>query len=367
MRAPSLRLSGLASLVCLTTACGDDGELGSVTGPPDTITPQNCSIPQSLIFSAAPAKDWIPAVSNPELVGPFDAAASFMRDADRIVGLVIDGQAYAIPLNVLWWHEIVNLDVGGRSLAVTHCPLTGTSLVFDREPLGGVEFGVSGLLYQNNLMMYDRTSGESLWPQMLRGARCGVSTGTELESVAALEMQWWRWLTIHPDSRVLGDGTGHVRDYTEYPYGDYAEPRNNRTLFPRSVNDDRLLPKELVLGVPDADRDEVWAVPFDRLDDLGATAAVHPSTDSPHLVVLWDGLGKSAMAFDTHLDSGEQLRFRVENDRIFDDLTDSIWRFDGLALAGPLAGTQLEPIAEAYVAFWFAWVDFHPETRVWAS
>ncbi|MBT8335437.1 MAG: DUF3179 domain-containing protein [Gemmatimonadetes bacterium] len=352
-------------LACVVTACGQGDGSRRVTGPVDQPAPQNCTIPQSLIFSAAPAKDWIPALTNPGFVGPRDPSVEFLRDSDRIVGLVVDGQAYAVPINVLWWHEIVNVDVGAASLAITHCPLTGSSLVFDREPLGGVEFGVSGLLYLNNLMMYDRSTGESLWPQMLRGARCGVQSGTALRSVPSLEMEWWRWQTIHPDTRVLGDVTGHVRDYTEYPYGDYAEARNANTLFPRVVADDRLQPKELVLGFPDAAEGRNWAIPFSRLEDLGSTAAVHPDEASSHVVVLWDGLGRSAMAFDSRLESGERLRFRVEDGRILDDATDSIWRFDGLALAGALAGTQLTPIAESYAAFWFAWVDFHPETLLW--
>ena len=363
MSPPRTRSASALILVGALTACGQGEGTPSVVGPTETPLPQNCSISQSLIFSAAPAKDWIPALTNPGFVGPRDESVAFLKDSDRIVGMVIDGQAYAVPINVLWWHEIVNLDVGSHSLAITHCPLTGSSLVFDRAPLGGVEFGVSGLLYLNNLMMYDRSTGESLWPQMLRGARCGVQSGTALVSIPSLEMEWWRWQTIHPDTRVLGEITGHVRDYSEYPYGDYAEARNARTLFPRVVADDRLQPKELVLGVPDGEQQ--WAIPFGRLESVGSTAAVHPAGASPHLVVLWDGLGSSAMAFDSRLETGERLTFRVEDDRIRDDLTDSIWRFDGLALAGPLVGTQLDPIAEAYAAFWFAWVDFHPETLVW--
>jgi hypothetical protein len=361
------RPSIAAVLSCALAACGQGEGSQRVTGPTDQPLPQNCSIPQSLIFSAAPAKDWIPALTNPDFVRPQDPSVDFLRDDDRIVGLVVDGEAWAVPINVLWWHEIVNLDVGGASLAITHCPLTGSSLVFDREPLGGVEFGVSGLLYLNNLMMYDRSTGESLWPQMLQGARCGVQSGTALRSVPSLEMEWWRWLTIHPDTRVLGDRTGHVRDYTEYPYGDYAEARNSRTLFPREVADDRLRPKELVLGVPDEDRGQEWAVPFERLAGLGDTGALHLAGASPHIVVFWDGLGRSAMAFDSRLESGERLTFRVAGGHIRDDATDSIWRFDGLALTGPLAGTRLGPITGSYAAFWFAWVDFHPRTLLWDS
>ena len=349
-------------LLLALAACGTEGEPPG-TGPTLDPTPRTCSIPQSQIFSAAPAKDWIPALTNPEFVGPQDPALSYLKSSDRVVGIVVDDVPYAIPINILWWHEIVNLDVGGRSLAITHCPLTGSSLVFDREPVGGVEFGVSGLLYLNNLMMYDRSTGESLWPQMLRGARCGVQSGTPLESVAALEMRWDRWWFLHYDTKVLSERTGHVREYDRYPYGDYAEPRNDATLFPRIQLDTRLQPKELVLGFPVGE--QLWAVPFGALAEIGPQAAIHPVATSPEIVVLWDTLGESAMAFTTRLESGERLTLRVVDERIFDDETGSRWRFDGLALAGPLEGVQLQPIAEAHSAFWFAWIDFHPDTQLW--
>ena len=66
-----------------------------------------------------------------------------------MVGFLVDGAAFAVPHNILWYHEVANLslpDAGGQiDLAVTYCPLTGSALVFDRAVVGGAEFGVSGL------------------------------------------------------------------------------------------------------------------------------------------------------------------------------------------------------------------------------
>jgi hypothetical protein len=159
-----------------------------------------CSISKSEIFNGGPGKDGIPALTNPPLVLPREDEASFLRDGDRVIGLVVEGEPIAVPLGILWWHEIVNLEAGGRRLAVTHCPLTGSSLAFDRDPLGGVELGVSGLLYRNNLMMYDRSDDESLWPQMLRRAGCGAKPGTALAMFPVMETTWegWRVLLATP-------------------------------------------------------------------------------------------------------------------------------------------------------------------------
>lgn len=69
-----------------------------------------------------------------------------------MIGLLVDGAPVAFPLNVLQWHENVNIDIGYEQLAVTYCPLTGTALTFDRSVVDGAELGVSGLLFRNNLV-----------------------------------------------------------------------------------------------------------------------------------------------------------------------------------------------------------------------
>ena len=167
-------------------------------------------------------KDGIPALSDPVFVAVGDPQTDYLLPDDRVIGLEVAGGYIAVPHNILWWHEIVNLnDVG---LSVTYCPLTGSSMVFDRGADDGAEFGTSGLLFKNNLVMYDRSPTgvvESLWPQMLAEGRCGSAEGKKLRMVAALEIEWEDWVALHPDTRVLSKDTGLPNDYTLYPYGSY--------------------------------------------------------------------------------------------------------------------------------------------------
>ena len=203
-----------AGLLLGALACSDTGaSLGNAK-----VSDLNCSIPNSQIKSGGPGKDGIPALSNPEFVFPDEPGAAYLREGDRVVGIMIDDQAFAIPLNIFWWHEIVNLSGLDTHLVVSHCPLTGSSLAFDRGPADDAEFGVSGLLYQNNLIMYDRNGPESLWPQMLRGARCGDRNGTELSMVPIVEMTWGGWTTLHPGTWVVSSQTG-------YPHRRRSGPR----------------------------------------------------------------------------------------------------------------------------------------------
>ena len=325
----------------------------------------DCTIPTRLIFDGGPGKDGIPSLDNPRLVVPGDPAVSYLRDTDRVIGLVVDGEAVAVPLNVGWWHEIVNLEFGATKIAVSHCPLTGSSLVFDRTPAGSATFGVSGLLYQNNLIMYDRNRPESLWPQMARGARCGAKQGTGLPMIAALEMNWRGWQSLYPDTRVVA-GEGFFRDYRSYPYGNYDQVGNNELLFPMENIDQRRAMKERVLGVPEAGGTGA-AFPFGALDAAGVAAAVHHDAgDGRPFVVFWDRWSQSAMAYRPRA-RGQDLTFRVSANAIEDVQTRSAWGIDGRAIAGPLSGERLEPVAEAYVAFWFAWAAFHPRTTLWTG
>jgi len=324
-----------------------------------------CSVPRAYVADGGPGKDGIPALTNPLLVAATDAGAAYLRPDDRVVGLELDGQFIAVPLNIGWWHEVVNLNGGAARLAVTHCPLTGSSLVFNRSAVEGAEFGVSGLLYLNNLMMYDRATPESLWPQMLRGARCGRRDGVQLPMHQAVEMRWDGWRSLHPSTRVVSSATGHARNYQLYPYGDYAREDNAQLLAPIPSLNSRRPPKERVLGIVSPEGPSV-ALPFGLLRAAGAISAVSVSVGTIRAVVFWDSARESAAAFNPVLGT-DALTFRVAQGRIVDDQTGSEWASDGRAVAGPRAGARLTSVADSFVAYWFAWAAFYPETVVWSA
>lgn len=353
-----LRSSWVAGVILLT-AC-QSTLVTSTSGPA-----LDCTIPKELISDGGPGKDGIPALTNPALVDPGHRGAAYLFDDDRVIGLVVSGQAIAVPLNIGWWHEIVNFDIGTDRLAVTHCPLTGSSIVFDRGAAANAAFGVSGLLYMNNLLMYDRTSESSLWPQMSRGARCGVAANQNLSVFPSVEMTWAGWRALQPNTKVVSSETGHFRDYRAYPYGSYDQPDNGSLLFPMPSVDGRRPPKERVLGIPQ-DPDGGVALPYGELEERGAVAAVGVTVGSTQRVVFWEGASQLAAAYIPSAGSSS-LTFRVESGQIVDVETGSVWRVDGLSTAGPLAGTQLEAVADAFVAYWFAWAAFYPKATLWTA
>ncbi len=101
------------------------------------------------------------------------------------------------------------------------------------------------------------------------------------------------------------------------------------------------------------------------LDEMGPRAVAHSVADGDGVVVFWDRDTQGAMAYQSDL-AGEELTFTVVEGEIRDEQTETTWRLDGQWRKGPLAGSQLEPVPEAFVAFWFAWPAFYPEVRIWA-
>jgi hypothetical protein len=354
-------LAGVTFLL-VAVAAGCDSSPSQTRAP--LFADLSCSVPESDILDGGVGLDGIPSIQAPVWVAPDNPEADYLEPSDRVIGLMVDGRPVAIPHNILWWHEIVNLDLAdGQRLAVTYCPLTGTSMVFDRTPVGGATLGVSGLLFRSNLVMYDRRDDQSLWPQMKRGARCGPADGTELPMVAALELRWEAWRWFHPDTEVMGSEQGMARNYQLYPYGDYERLNNAQTLVPLGGLDRRRPPKERILGLPTFGDDGI-AFPFLALNELGPRAVAHPDAAPDQVVVFWDRFSQAAMAYRPEVD-GRTVTFQVDDGRILDSATGSEWRVDGVAVEGPLTGHVLEAIDDAYVAFWFAWADFHRGTELW--
>lgn len=365
--------AALAAAVGLAAAaCGGDGGMGP-GGDARGQLQCRASVDQSLIFDGGVGRGGIPALSSPSTSRPGGADLGFLDSDSRVFGVVTDDGAYAVPQNIMWWHEIVNVTLDGRELAITTCPLTGSTLAFSRDAVGGDELIVSGLLFFNNQVMSpSEAETASLWPQMVRGAACGPDRGTDLTQVPVLDMAWTKWRELFPETRVVNGETGFARNYDRYPYGNYDERSNSSTLgFPIGELDPRRPPKERVLGIPSGGfKGGGIALPFLELEDAaeadGGKAVVRVSVGGRDHVVFWETGARGAVAFDPALD-GRDLTFAVRNGEFVDEQTGSTWRLDGLAVAGPLEGSRLQPRAEPFVAFWFAWAFFQPDTRIWEA
>jgi hypothetical protein len=206
------------------------------------------------IYSGAP-KDGIVAIDKPEFytVSDFFKPNSivndnfYLVDTTLVTGIIVNGEAKAYPHAVLNWHEIVNDYVGGIPISVMYCPLTGTSSAWNRTVNGQVTtFGVSGLLYNSNVLPYDRLSN-SAWQQILTKCVSGVSIGQIPETYQIIETTWEYWVQIHPTTLILSDNTPQSHNCSIFPYGSYET--SPRVAYPLLFDDNRRFSKERVHAV----------------------------------------------------------------------------------------------------------------------
>jgi len=312
-------------------------------------------VPLDKIKGGGPPKDGIPSIDNPKFAPVSES--QFVPDTTFVIGLDINGEKRAYPLFIMVWHEIVNDSVGGVPVAVTYCPLCFTNQVFERVIDGKeVEFGTSGKLYNSNLVMYDRLT-DSYWSQALGVAITGELTGYELKRIPFDVISWADWKTLHPDTLVLTTETGHIRSYGVDPYGDYyTDPR---IIFPVEHEDDRMHPKEIILGFYE---EEVYKAY--KQEDVESAIVINDkiNTQSMMLVSLFSG---DSRAFDRTVD-GKVLTFDFVDDVIIDLESKSEWNYDGVAISGSMEGIQLVRLP-FNPGFWFEWVAFHPDTEVYES
>lgn len=301
------------------------------------------------------AFDEIPAIDDPQVYSLEEADREYL-DGELVLGVKINGESRAYSSGTLDAHEIVNDELGGREIAVTWSPLCFTGIVYSREIGGDVfDFGVSGKLIMNNLVMYDRQT-ESLWAQILGEAVEGPLEGAQLEFIPSVHTTWGDWKERNPDTTALVKG--RIGDYSDY--GAYFRS-NSPGVTGRTHKDNRLKIKEFVIGA--ADNNSATAYPFGF---LGQELVVNELLgEEPVLVVFNDEAGSGAV-FSRELEDGRILTFSSNGGTILvDEETGSTWEgMEGLAIEGPLAGTRLKPVRNT-LAFWFAWKDWYPHTSIY--
>lgn len=223
-------------------------------------------IPKDEIHTLLP-RDAIPALTDPKRQDSSDAG--WLPSDARIVVVRVNDEVLGVPLAVLDWHEIVNTTVGGEPVAATYCPLCDSATVFNRRvglPAEGkagsesvvLEFGVSGALYNSNVLMYDRRD-KGLWSQLGMHAVSGPLAGTALDTFPVEIISFAQFKSAHPKAQIVSNETGHQRNYGQSPYESYFA--RDGLMVPVKGVGEALSRKTLGVGI--ATDDLAWFLPED--------------------------------------------------------------------------------------------------------
>jgi hypothetical protein len=364
---------------------------GSTT---DTVDPQVDGNELSLAISQATEPwptDWtkrtvvldefqlgIPAIDPRDRIPPIDdpvfesiTSADWLDDREPGALVRFGDEARFYPLSILTRHEIVNDQFGDVPVVVTFCPLCNTAISFDARVDGQrLRFGVSGLLRNSDLVMWDDAT-TSLWQQITGEAVVGDFAGTQLELIPTSIVSYGDVLDNFPDAVSLSRDTGFNIEYGANPYTAYSSG-SSPFLFDGEP-DPRFPALSRVVGVT-IDGNEK-AFPFSVLREQ---PAINDELADTPIVVLWggdtaDALDAAAIADGAAIGSGiaydrrvgdQVLTFSAGEDDLFaDDQTGSTWTLLGVAIDGPLKGEQLSTVTHRN-EFWFAWAAFFPDAPV---
>jgi hypothetical protein len=332
--------AGLLSLAVLVLALRAPRSRPSQQGDGRTVASygfdlSTCLVPGARIAASGMDRDGLPALDDPDMLSTQEVEqknhqgrGKFLLDGDRVIGVTLAGEARAYPLRLMRWHEVVNDTVGGVPVVVTYNPLCDAVVVAKRTTDTEVlRFGISGLLFNSNLLLYDRRDGDvvpSLWSQLQARAISGPHAVGQhrLELLPASLCTWGEWRADHPHSRVLAPLERMNQLYNRDPYHSYFGSDVLRFPVDPLPPTGELALKDRVVVVNVGDDEAVFALPR-----------------------LARAVGETAGAYDTVVgDAPIRIDFAVH---------------PGVATVTRLDDLGSPPVTR--YAFWFAWYATHPD------
>ncbi len=285
---------------------------------------QGWLVPFSEIVDNGGGKESIRSINNPTFSEISSSENGYLKDSDLIIGSIANGTAKAYPHRILNFHEIVN----DTKVTINYCPLTGTSFGWNNDES---LFGVSGLLYENNLILYDHET-DSNWSQLLLKCINGQLIKNEPTIETIIETNWKTWKTLYPNSLVL---KGKVEQ--------------------TSNNNDTSVGKERVYTIINKDeKSKIY-----NFDTFTNGKVIKDLFNNKTYLVI----GNENLIVSFELNAAQKnLEFNYSFNNttsFFSDNEGNKWSVFGLALSGPRKGDVLKTTISV-VGFRIAIDDFYP-------
>lgn len=269
-----------------------------------------------------------------------------------VLGVSINGQAKAYPIEIIGYHHQVRDTVGNSSIMVTYCTVCRTGRVFSPEVDGQAEtFRLVGMDHFNAMFEDSRT--RSWWRQVTGEAIAGKMKGHVLQEIPSQQMGLKAWISEHPNTLIMQPDPAFKEDYDDL--ADYDEGKSKSKLT--GTDSGSWKNKSWVVGVQAG----LYARAYDW-NDLKTHRIINDQLATLPLVVA---LESDSVSFHSwrRVVGQDTLRFEM-NDSLqlmTDSNTHSSWDWSGHCLSGKLKDKQLEPL-QSYQEFWHSWRTFHPQT-----
>jgi hypothetical protein len=283
---------------------------------------------------------------QPRTITFLNAEKSKVDSKKLVLGVFLNNQAKAYPIEVIGYHHQVRDTLGGEPIMITYCTVCRTGRVFKPVINGEPEnFRLVGMDHFN--AMFEDARTKSWWRQANGEAIVGPLKGTTLNEIPAEQMSLRAWLAQHPNTLILQpdsifkDAYAVLDKYDEGTMQSSLEKRDSLSWQEKS-----------------------WVVGI----QLGKLAKAYDWNDLLQQKVINDAVGETPVVITLQPDSisfhvwnRDSLHFEIQENELKDVQTSSKWNWQGKCVEGALRGAQLKHI-QGYQEFWHSWLTFHPET-----
>lgn len=274
------------------------------------------------------------------------ASAQNKVDSNRLViGVWLNGEAKAYPVQYLGYHHHVQDSVGGKAVLVTYCTVCRSGRVFEPVVNGKKErFRLVGMDHFN--AMLEDAGTKSWWQQATGEAISGELKGMRLPEIQSVQTSLAKWMMLYPESKVMQADPKFVAAY------DSSFRYESGTSRSRLTGTDSLSwkDKSWVIGIKSGNDRKA----FDW-NQLLAERIIHDRIGQMSLAIVLADDNKSFFAFRL---PWANTRLDMRNDTII--FNNRRYRLDGKGID---TSDVLQPL-QAYQEFWHSWKTFNPTTAV---
>lgn len=279
-----------------------------------------------------------------------DARDTALKTDKLIIGVALNGEAKAYPIQYLGYHHQVVDSIDNQPIMVTYCTVCRTGRVFRPMVKDKIEqFRLVGMDHFN-AMFEDKTT-KSWWQQATGTAIAGVLKGQQLPEVFSQQMSLKQWLLLHPNSQIMQADSTFKEAYADMDSYDLGKGRGKLT----GTDSLSWNKKSWVVGIEIGENSK--AFDWNR---LVKERVINDFVGSQPILLALAADNKSFVAYERF---SRVTPFSIQNDTLITD--NQYFTFSGRCLGSTINAKvmmDLKPI-KAYQEFWHSWLNFHPKTE----
>ena len=262
-----------------------------------------------------------------------EEAKQFIHRDHEVLVIEHNGEARAHTDYELWRPHVVGTKdgLGGENIVMSYCAMTNLGMAFNPEIDGKpLDLKVMTQL-ENNLVMWDKNSGEPI--QQIWGTKeCDGKTGPAMTEYPLFKMPFEKFAKAYPNGqvfhrrRILMKENPFAALYdkfweAQFYMAIYRQKQEAAPIFPTLVHkDDSLPPKENVWGINIGDDSTCYSIPFVQSQGNlintnigGRDVIIHWDTEHESLGIWYNDCGEKVSDIDFFGKSNLGEHTRVES------------------------------------------------------